>query len=177
MTKIFPHSAFSPSPTNRFCQIPSVRKKSPRLELTPPSNVRKSRLKEGGRPRPPANASRNHRAASSFPFSSHCPPPPAPSFFLSAFQHLPSAMPVCGCASSFKFAIALTAFSHSEFLLLPASLHFSVSAFQLFSVSPPSLRSLSRCYQAIFPTRLNCNFKGLTPNTWSSSTGSYDPTS
>ena len=31
-------------------------------------------------------------------------------------------------------------------------------------IAMPSLRSLSRCYHTIFPTRLNCNFEGLTPN-------------
>jgi hypothetical protein len=90
-------------------------KKFRRLDLSPPSNVRQSRLKEGGRPRPPANAWRYHRAASSLPFSYHCPPPPNPPFFLSTFQHLPSAMPVCACADYPKSAIAHPAFSFSAF--------------------------------------------------------------
>jgi len=116
-SSLTPH--FFLPPLTDSAKFHPLAKKIRRFELTPPSNVRKSRLKEGGRPRPPANASRNHRAASAFPFSSHCPPPPAPPLFLSAFQHLPSALPVFRCADDPKSAIAHPAFSFPPSSLRP----------------------------------------------------------
>jgi hypothetical protein len=93
---------------------------------------------------------------------------------------LPTAMPVCSRADDPKSAIAHPA-SNFPSLSPPPAPHATALSHPIgsrrrpFSLGStfalpamPSIRSLSRCYHAIFPAHLNCNFEGLTPNMRSS---------
>jgi hypothetical protein len=68
--KISHPASLAPSKIRRVCQIPSVREKIRRLDLSPPT-TRQINRKDRESPDSPDSASRKHRAASSFPFSSH----------------------------------------------------------------------------------------------------------